>query len=90
MTKLRNIFFFKILNTYVSLIFHAKVQPKIFSGSREEVDSVIFAIFCNRSRLGYSTLFDFTILKLWSLIMLHVKFNNNWCNDSEKRLFEVV
>ena len=28
-------FIFIILNTYVSLIFHAKVQPKISSGSGE-------------------------------------------------------
>ena len=29
---------------YVPLIFHAKIQPKISSGSGEEVDFVIFAI----------------------------------------------
>ena len=38
MMKLRYRFFiFTILNTYVSLIFHAKIQPKISSGSGIEV-----------------------------------------------------
>ena len=32
---------FTILNTYVSLIFHAKIQPKISSGSGEEVDLLL-------------------------------------------------
>ena len=56
MTKLRYrcFSFFTILNTYVSLIFHAKIQPKIYSGSGEEVDFVIFAIFSNSGHLGYS------------------------------------
>ena len=47
MTKLRYGFFFifTILNTYASLIFHAKIQPKISSGSGEEVHFVVFAIF---------------------------------------------
>ena len=46
MTKLRYIFFFifMILNTYVPLLFHAKIQPKISSGSGEKIDFVIFAI----------------------------------------------
>ena len=44
-----------ILNTYVPLIFHAKTQPKLSSGSGEKVDFVIFAIFSNGGHLGYST-----------------------------------
>ena len=50
-------FIFTILNTYVPLIFHAKIQPKISSGSGDEVDFVIFAIFAisNKGHLGYST-----------------------------------
>ena len=57
MTKLRFRFFsfFTILNTYVPLIFHAKIQPKISSGSGEKVDFVIFAIFSNGGHLGYLT-----------------------------------
>ena len=39
----------------VPLIFHAKIQPKISSGSGEKVDFVIFAIFSNGGHLGYST-----------------------------------
>ena len=31
------------MNTYVPLMFHAKLQPNIPSGSGEEVDFVIFA-----------------------------------------------
>ena len=57
MTKLRFRFFlvFIILNTYVPLIFHAKIQPKISSGSGEKVDFVIFAFFSNGGHLEYST-----------------------------------
>ena len=57
MTKLRYRFFFifTVLNNCVSLIFHAKIQTKISSGSGEEVDFVIFAIFSNSGHLGYST-----------------------------------
>ena len=46
---------FTILNTYVPLIFHAKIQPKISSGSGEKIDFVFFAIFSNGGHLGYST-----------------------------------
>ena len=82
MTKLsyRFFFIFTILNTYVSLIFHAKFQPKISRSSGEEVYFVIFAIFSNRGHLGYLTWPNFTILRPWSQVMLHVKFDNNWCN----------
>ena len=58
MTKLRYrlfFFIFKFLNTYVLLIVHAKIQPKISSGSGEEVDFVISAFFSNGGHLGYST-----------------------------------
>ena len=47
--------FFSFLNIYVSLIFHAKSQPKIFIGSGEEDYFVVFAIFSNSGNLGYST-----------------------------------
>ena len=43
-TTLQIVFIFIILNTYVSL-FHAKIQPKVSSGSGEEVYFVVFAIF---------------------------------------------
>ena len=54
-TTLQIFFIFTILNTYVPLIFHAKIQPKISSGSGEKVDFVIFAIFSNGGHLGFST-----------------------------------
>ena len=43
MTKLRHRFFlfFTLLKTCVSLIFHSKIQPKISSGTGEEIDFVI-------------------------------------------------
>ena len=53
-TTLQIFFTFIILNTYVSLIFHAKIQPKISSGSAE-VYFVIFAIFSNSGHFGYLT-----------------------------------
>ena len=59
MTKLRYRFFFffifTILITYVSLIFHSKIQPKISGSSGEEVDFVVFAVFSNSGHLGYLT-----------------------------------
>ena len=73
-------FIFTILNTYVPLIFHAKIQPKISSGSGEKIDFVIFAIFSNGSHLGYSTWPNFIILRPWWQVMLHVKYENCRCN----------
>ena len=55
MTLIQIFFIFTILNTYVPLIFHAKIQPKISSGSGEKVDFAIFAIFSNGGHLGFST-----------------------------------
>ena len=54
-TTLQIFFIFTILNSYVLLIFRIKIQPKISSGSGEEVDVVIFAIFSNSGQLGYLT-----------------------------------
>ena len=48
-------FIFIILNTKVSLMFHAKIQTNIPSGSGEEVYFVVFAIFSNGGHLGFST-----------------------------------
>ena len=64
-TTLPIFFIFTILNTYVSLIFHAKIQPKISSGSGEKVDFVIFAIFSNGGHLEYSTCPNFIIQRPW-------------------------
>ena len=51
-STLQIFFIFTILNTYVPLIFHVKIQPKIISGSGEEVDFVIFAICSNKAILN--------------------------------------
>ena len=78
------IFFnFIILNTFVVLISSAKIQLIIFSGSGGEVGFVIFFFFANFSNGGhlrYSTWPNFTILRLWSQVMLHVKFES--CRSS--------
>ena len=54
-------FIFTILNTYVSLIFHAKIQPKISSGSGEKVDFVVFANFSNKVNSTLYVLIPFEI-----------------------------
>ena len=41
-TTLQIFFIFTILNTYVSLIFHAEIQLKICRGSGEEIDFCCF------------------------------------------------
>ena len=47
-TALQIFFGFTILNAYVSLIFHAKIQPKISNGSGQKV---VFAILSNSGHL---------------------------------------
>ena len=47
-------------------------------GSEVEVDFVVFVIYSNGGHLGFLTRPNFTILKPCSLIMLHVKLDNNW------------
>ena len=56
------------------------IQPYISSGCGEEVDFVIFDISSNGGHLGYLTWPNFTILRLLSQVMLHVKFEN--CRSS--------
>ena len=73
-------FIFIILNTFDSLIFHAKIQPKILIGSGEDVHFVVFATFSNSGHLGYSTWPNFIILRPWSQIMHHENFQN--CRSS--------
>ena len=84
-------FIFIILNTYLPLIFHAKIQPKIFSSSGEKVDFVNFAIFSNGGHFGYSTWPSFIILRPWWQVMLHVKFENcRWNSFIEKDVWIFV
>ena len=62
------------------LILHTKFQPNIPSCSGENDDFISFAIFSNGGHLGFSTRLNFTILKPWSLIMLHMKFKIHGCS----------
>ena len=56
MTKLPYRFFHFYNSEYLcSTNIPSKIHPKISSGSGEEVDFVVFAIFRNRGHLGYST-----------------------------------
>ena len=68
------------MNIKVLLILHTKFQPNIHSHSGENGDFIGFAIFSNGSHLEFSTQLNFTILKPWSLIMLHMKFKIRGCN----------
>ena len=67
--------FFHFYNSEYLLTFQGKIQPNIPSGSGK-VDFVIFAIFNNAGHLRYSTCPNFTILRPWSQVKLHVKFEN--------------
>ena len=76
-TEFRYIFFFILISIIIKvlLILHSKYQPNIPCRSEENDDFNSFAIFSNGSHLEFSTRLNFTILKPWSLIMLHMKFN---------------
>ena len=68
------------MNIKVLLILHTKFQPNILSRSGENGDFNSFAILSNGGHLEFSTQLNFIILKLWSLIMLHVKFKIHGCS----------
>ena len=74
------LFFFISINIKVLLIFHTKFQPNTPSRSGENGDFISFAIFSNGGHLEFSTRLNFTILKSWSLIMLHIKFEIHGCS----------
>ena len=59
---------------------HTKYQQNIPCHSGEKIDFIDFAIFSNGGHLGFSTILNFIILKLESLVMLHVKFENYECS----------
>ena len=59
---------------------HTKVQPNIPSRSGENGDFISFAIFSNGGHLEFPTRLNFIILKSWSLIMLHMKFEIHGCS----------
>ena len=64
----------------VLLILHTKFQPNIPSRTGENDDFISFAIFSNGGHLEFSTRLNFSILKPWSLIMLHMKFKIHGCS----------
>ena len=79
------IFFILIpINIKVLLILHTKLQPNIPSRSGENDDFISFAIFSNGGHLEFLTRLNFTILKPWSLIMLHIKFKIHECSGLRK------
>ena len=61
-------------------MFHTKIQPNILSRFGDNDDFINFAIFSNGGHLEFSTILNFIILKLWNLIMLHMKFNIQGCS----------
>ena len=77
---LQNFFILISLNIMVLLILHTKFQPYILSLSGENGDFNGFAIFSNSGHLEFSTQLNFTILKPWSLIMLHMEFKIHGCS----------
>ena len=68
------------INIKVLLILHTKFQPNIPIRSGENDHFISFAIFSNGSHLEFLTRLNFTILKTWSLIMLHMKFKIHGCS----------
>ena len=68
------------MNTKVLLILHTKFQPNIPSLFGENDNFISFAIFSNSGHPEFSTRLNFTILKPWSLIMLHMKFKIHGCS----------
>ena len=75
-------FFFILIqiNIQVLHILHTKFQPNIPNRSDENVDFISFAIFSIGSHLEFSTRLNFTSIKSWHLIMLHMKFEIHGCS----------
>ena len=58
-----------------------KYQPNIPGHSGEKNAYIGFAIFSIGGHLEFSIIMNFIILKFWSLIMLHVNFENHGCSS---------
>ena len=69
------------INIKVLLILYTKSQPNIPTRSGENGNFNSFAIFSYGSHLEFSTRLNFTILKPWSLIRLHMKFKIHGYSD---------
>ena len=79
------IFFILIsINIKVLQILHTKFQQNIPSHSGENDDFISFTIVSNGSHFEFSTRINFTILKFWSLVMLHMLFEIHGCRGVRK------
>ena len=76
-------FFFILIsfNIKVLLLFHTKFQLNIPSCTGENADFIGFATFSIGGHLEFLIRLNFTILKPWSLMMLHVKFKIHGCSN---------
>ena len=74
--------FFILTSTNIKVlqIDHTKFQPNIPICSGDNDDFINFAIFSNGGHLEFLTRLNFTILKPWSLIMLHMKLKIYGCS----------
>ena len=63
---------------------HTKFQLNIPSSSGENGSFNSFAILSNCGYLEFSTQLNFTTLKPWSLIMLHMKFKIHGCSGERE------
>ena len=77
---LQIVFILISINLKVLLILYTKFQPNILSHSGENDDFISLAIFSTGGNLEFSTRLNFSILKLWSMIMLHMKFKIHGCS----------
>ena len=82
MTKFCYGIFFILLsfNIKALLISHTKFQPNVPSYFGENANFISFVIFSVGGHFEFSTSLNFTALKSWSLIMLHVKFEIPGCS----------
>ena len=72
--------FIFIFNIKVLLILDTKFQPNKPSCSGENADFIGLTIFSIGNHLEFLTRLNYTILKPWSLIILHVKFEIHGCS----------
>ena len=77
----QQIFFILVsINIKVPVVLHTKFHSNIPSRSGENDDFNSVAIFSNGGHLKLSTRLNFTFLKPWSLVVLHMKFKIHGCS----------
>ena len=67
---------------------HTIYQPNITCNSGEKVDFIDFAIFSTGGHLGFLTILNFSILKPYNLVMLHVNLRDMDAVVSETKSFK--